>query len=273
MRHAAFRFAFRSLRLSLPLLAGLTLAGAGGAAALEPGEFDPAPFDSLLQAYVRDGAVDYASWRQDGLASLDRFLDAGAEFDLTKLMGKEPRAAFLINAYNAWAIRQIVAAYPVERVQDVPGFYDGKRRRIAGQDRSLAEIEAALDVMLAHQPDHIFALSPGVADMPALAGEAYRSDDFLLRLRRADLAYLRESNPPVYDRENKILRLPPPFRGHLERFQALPRGLSGFLADYLPLADLVAVGTESPKIEIAESLGTLRRLAPAAPGDSSGAGQ
>lgn len=273
MPTADFRFALRSLRHSVPLLAMLAFAAAAPAGALEPDEFDPAMFDSLLHVYVRDGAVDYAGWQRDGLASLDLFLDDAATHDLTKLLGKEPRAAFLINAYNAWAIRQIVAAYPVERVQDIPGFFDGNRRRIAGEDRSLAEIEAALDAILPHQPDYIFALSPGAVDMPPLASEAYRSDGFLRRLWRADLAYLSGPQPPVYDRANNVLHLPPPFRGHMERFQALPRGLAGFLADFLPLADLMAVSADSPKTEIAESLGTLRKPQSAAPGDSSGAKQ
>ena len=272
MPTAVSRLKCRSLRPVLAALALLAVVAAAPAAALEPGEFDPAPFDSLLQTYVRDGAVDYAAWKKDGLASLDRFLDAGADHDLTRILGKEPRAGFLINAYNAWAIRQIVAAFPVEGVQDIPGFYDGNRRRIAGEDRSLAEIEATLDAMLPHQPDFIFALSAGAADKPALAGEAYRSDGFARRLRQADAAYLNGLQPIVYDRENNVLHLPPPFRGHVERFQALPRGFSGFLANYIPLADLVAVNTDFPKIEIAESLGTLRRPTPA-PGDSSGAGQ
>ncbi len=271
MLHATFRLTLRSLGLCLPMMAAMALAGSAPACALEPGEFDPAPFDSLLQTYVRDGAVDYAAWKQDGLTSLDRFLDDAAAHDLTQLMGKEPRAGFLINAYNAWAIRQIVAAYPVERVQDIPGFYDGNRRRIAGEDRSLAEIEAALDAILPHQPDYIFALSSGAADMPALAGEAYRSDAFVSRIRRAASAYLTGPQPVVYDHEKNVLRLPPPFRGHVERFQALQPGLQGFLSPYIPLADLVALQTDSPKLEIAESLGTLRKPQSAAPGDSSGA--
>jgi hypothetical protein len=266
-----FRFIVRSLGRALALLA-LTTVAVAPAAALEPGEFDPAPFDSLLRTYVRDGAVDYAAWKEDGLASLDRFLDDAATHDLTKLLGKEPRAGFLINAYNAWAIRQIVASYPIDRVQDIPGFYEGNRRRIAGEERSLAEIEATLDAMLPHQPDYIFALSSGAADMPALAGEAYRSDDFLRRIRRAALAYLGGLEPVVYDHEKNVLRLPPPFRGHVERFEALPKGLSGFLSPYIPLADMVALQTDAPKIEIADSPGTLRRMTPA-PGDSSGAKQ
>lgn len=267
-----FRFALRSLHRALPLLALVAVAAATPAAALEPGEFDPAPFDSLLRAYVRDGAVDYVAWKEGGLASLDRFLDAGADYDLTGILGKEPRAAFLINAYNAWAIRQIVAAYPVENLADIPGFFDENRRRIAGKERSLNEIAVDLDGILPHQPDFAFALSTGAADMPGLAGEAYRSDNFLRRLRNADSAYLRDVRPPVYDRERNTLDLPPPFRGLLDRYDALPRKLTGFLAEYMPLADLVAVSNDSPKIEVTESLGTLRRPTPA-PGDSSGAGR
>ena len=264
--------ALRLLRGCL-LLVAMLAGGAGSARALEPGEFDPAPFDSLLRAYVRDGAVDYASWKRDGLVPLDRFLDAAAEYDLGSILGKEPRAAFLINAYNAWAIRQVVAAYPVERLQDIPGFFDANLRRIAGEERSLARIEADLAAMLPHQPDFVFSLSPGARDLPAPPGEACRSDDFLRRLRRAGSAYLKGAYPPVYDRGRNTLVLPPAFRGHLERFQALPKGLAGFLADYLPLVDLVALNDGTHAIEIAVSEGLLRRPAPASPADSSEAGR
>ena len=106
--------------------------------------------------------------------------------------------------------------------------------------------------------------------MPALAGDAYRSDGLRAPPPSGRSAYLDGPATGRLRQRSNVLRLPPPFRGHVERFQALPRGLSGVPLAYIPLADLVALQTDSPKIEIAESLGTLRRPTPA-PGDSSGA--
>jgi hypothetical protein len=248
---------------SLAGAAAVTCLLAGAAPALEPGEFDPSPLDSLLIRYVTPAGVDYAGWRAGGLEPLRAFLDSGSDYDLTKVLGKEPRAGFLINAYNAWAVLQILEHPDASGPQDIPGFYDANRRRVAGKDRSLNEIEAELAAVLSHRPDYFFALAPGADDLPALESRAWVSEGFLDRLRAAGTAYLRDAHRPTYDRESNTLHLPPAFHGRAAGFDKLPQGLTGFLADHMPLADLVAFAKANPKVVTAPARGKLRLAAPA----------
>ncbi len=210
---------------------------------LEKGEFDPALYDSLLGLYVEADGVDYAAWKADGPDALDRFLEAAGSYDLGSTMGKEPRAAFLINAYNAWAVRQILEHYPVKSVRDIPGFFDGNTRRIAGKDMTLDDIEAELAAILPHRPYFAFALAPGARGMPALAGRAYTAHEFDQRVLRAAKTYLTLDRLH-YDQKESTLHMPPQFQKHLELFQGLPQGLNQALGSFLPLSQLSALLTD-----------------------------
>jgi hypothetical protein len=241
---------------------------ASGALTLEKGEFDPSLFDSLLQKYVREDGVDYRAWKADGPEALDRFLDAAAGYDLGSTMGKEPRAAFLINTYNAWAIRQILDHYPVKSVKDIPGFFDKNARRIAGEDRTLDGIETDLAAILPHRPLFVFTLAPGARGMPALAGRAYVSHGFNGEVQKAAKKYLTPARLH-FDQEDSTLCMPPQFRKHLDLFQALPRGLNGVLGSFMQLSQLTALlGTTNPRYAYDEVDWSLNEAAP--PGPESG---
>ncbi len=224
----------------------LILAAPGPARALESGEFNPALWDSLLSTYVSGTGVHYQEWKAAGTADLDRFLaDAGA-WDLDSVMGKELKASFLINAYNAWAVRQVLEHYPVKSVQDIPGFFDKNAVLIAGKKRTLNEMEADLAAVIPHRPQFLFALAPGAVGMPRLDRRPYTSEDFTNRLKDAGGVYLTPERLH-YDQKDNTLHLPPPFRDHMELFDAQPRGLVGVLAVYMPLNDVIAVNSMQPK--------------------------
>ncbi len=246
----------RSLKLllsgtALAVVAAIPAAADGPAEApashealtLEKGEFDPALYDSLLGLYVKTDGVDYATWKADGPGELDRFLERAGNYDLGSTMGKEPRAAFLINAYNAWAVRQILDHYPVKSVRDIPGFFDGNTRRIAGKDMTLDDIEAELATILPHRPYFAFTLAPGARGMPALAGRAYTAHEFDQRVLHAAKTYLT-SDLLYYDQKESTLHMPPQFQKHLELFEGLPKGLNQALGSFLPLSQLSALLTD-----------------------------
>jgi hypothetical protein len=223
----------------------LTLAATPGQA-LERGEFDPTAFDVLVKEYVKDGRVDYEGWQAAGIEALDAFLDEAGEYDLTSTMGKEPKASFLINAYNAWAIRQILEHYPVESVKDIPGFFDSNKRLIAGEYFNLNGIEEKLADLLRNRPYFANALVPGTSGWPKLASEAYSTDTYealtveSMKSLIGD-AYLR------YDAEKNLLHVPAPISRHMDLFEAMPKGLVGHLSGYLPLGDIVAISKHKPK--------------------------
>lgn len=260
-------------RIILAAVLGLAPLAAGSARAeipLEKGEFDPTPFDQLLEQYVtEDGRVDYAAWKAGGIEDLDAFLDAAGEYDLHSVMGKEPRAAFLINAYNAWAIRQVLDHYPVERVSDIPGFFDKNARKIAGEERTLDGIEADLAGFLPHVPSFAMALSPATVGGPRISRDAFYGRDFDKLLTRSIYRYVHDDHRIWVDHEANALHITPRIQRHMDLYEKLPKGMGEVFADSLPLNDLMVVNFKNPEHVVDPEDDHLNDVA-AAPGSQDG---
>lgn len=215
--------------------------------ALEPGELNPEPFDLLLKKYVAEGRVDYPRWKSGGVAELDAFLDSLAAYDLSNVMGKEPRAAVLMNAYHAWVIRQVLEHYPVKSVKDIPGFFDKNTHKIAGEDRTLNDIEAALDELLPHQPEFALVLSNGTVSGPRMVEEALRSDNLARRMSQG-MKDAAQSKRIWYDAKTNEIHYAPQIVKYLPRYAALPNGMAGKFGSTLALAEVMALANKNPKV-------------------------
>jgi hypothetical protein len=217
---------------------------------LEPGEFDPALLDSLQKKYVRDGRVDYGAWKANDLETLDAFLDSAADYDLTTVMGKEPRAAFLINAYNAWAVRQILGQYPVKSITEIPGFFDENRRKIAGEMHTLSSLEKALAATLRHRPLFAFALASGTAGGPKLLPTAFTEENFDTLLHEYAAAYLMAEDRITYDEKSEEVHIPPEMNAYLDFYRAFPRGIGEVVSQYVSLQELVVINQRDVKFVV-----------------------
>ena len=229
--------------------------------ALEPGEQDPEPFDGLLKKYVTEGRVDYARWKTGGTEQLDAFLDSLAAYDLTRVMGKEPRAAVLMNAYHAWVIRQVLEHYPVKSVKDIPGFFDKNSHKIAGEPRTLNDIEAALDELLPHQPEFALVLSNGAVGGPPMVEEAFRSDNLTRRLAKG-MKTAADSKRIWYDAKTNEMHYAPQIVKYLPRYAALPDSMPGKWGTTLTLSEVMALATKNPKVVEEPQDWSLNGLAP-----------
>jgi hypothetical protein len=235
----------RTTLLALTVL--LSLLGLRSARALEPGEMNPAPFDNLLKKYVADGKVDYSRWKTAGTGELDAYFDSLGAYDLNNVMGKEPKAAVLMNAYHAWVIHQIVEHYPVQSVNDIPGFFDKNTRKIAGKERTLNDLEAALVELIPHEPEFALALSNGTLGGPKMVEEALNSENFMKRMNQGmkDAAAQKRVR---YDSKTNEMHLPPQIVKYLPQYEALPNGFVGKFGPNLTLSDVMAWSTKHPKI-------------------------
>lgn len=235
----------------LAAAAMLPVLAAPAAAQLEPGEFDPASFDAMLKKYVTDdGWVDYAAWKADGVAALDAFLADAGKYDLTATMGKEPRAAFLINVYNAWAVRQILEHYPVDSVAGIPGFFRENTLTVAGEELSLKGIEARIAAMIPRFPNFAFSLAPGTVGGPRLRNEALTGATFAAYLAESTGRFLAKREAVRYDAEKNELHVPPQLVAHLEQYMAFENGMGEVLANFINLDVLVAVNYNKPVLVV-----------------------
>ena len=123
-------------RTRLPTIALLCALGAGPAAAVEP---DWTAYGEVLAAHVapahREGvklnAVDYAALKADA-----RFAAAVANVEswpFEKLDSDAERIAFLVNAYNIFALKLVVDHWPLDSIRDIGSLLKPVWKRPAGK--------------------------------------------------------------------------------------------------------------------------------------------
>ncbi len=178
---------FRSpLRVGVFVMA-IGMACPAGAAAPQTGpgtnvDALQAPFDRLLDVYVRDGFVYYRALKSDR-AKLDRYV---ASLDVAQAAydkwPKEQQLAFWINAYNALVLQTVVdhypirgraADYPTNSLRQVPGAFERLPHRVAGRKLTLDDIEKAMAEF--KEPQALLALGRGSVGGGRLHSEAYTS--------------------------------------------------------------------------------------------------
>jgi len=80
--------------------------------------------DEFFQRYVTDGNVDYTAIRANG--DIMPFIIKIEKADLSNA-NETTKKAFYINAYNFHVIDLALKAYPLESVQEIPGFFEKKK--------------------------------------------------------------------------------------------------------------------------------------------------
>ena len=136
---------------------------------LAPHELDASGYDAVLRRFVVPGGVRYGALRSDSQSrlALHAFLEAAAG-----MSERAPLSSWL-NVYNALVIEAVLQRYPTGSVMDDKGFFKARRHRIAGELRSLDDIEHG--VIRKRFPDarvHM-ALNCGAVSCPALANRAF----------------------------------------------------------------------------------------------------
>ncbi|MFB6247804.1 MAG: DUF547 domain-containing protein [Salinibacter sp.] len=178
-----------SLRFSVTAGALLLVLVPGLAVAQSPLTSVYAQSDSLLDAHVEAGEVDYAALAEHPrpLRSLVQDIE---QVSLSSLPPPHAKA-FLLNAYNLLAIRAVVEAYPISSPQDVPDFFTAPRVTLAGERRSLDAVENLLFERFPDPRLH-FALVCAARSCPALPDSSYRAGELDRQLDRITRQTLRD---------------------------------------------------------------------------------
>ncbi len=148
------------------------LAVPAGAAVAAPPASLPAATSSFLAKFVdADGNVNYAAIKRNPL-ELSGLLKRVETFDAAAAKPAD-REAFYLNAYNLLVIGEVVARYPLESVQKVPGFFDKNLVSVAGEKLTLNNLEAQKLRQPYNDPRVHFALVCGAKGCPRLSRAAY----------------------------------------------------------------------------------------------------
>ena len=145
----------------------------GGVALASPPQLAlPAATSAFLAKFVDDaGNVNYGAIKRNPL-ELNALLRRIETFEANAAKGPD-REAFYLNAYNVLVISEVVAHYPVESVQKIPGFFDKNLVSVAGEKLTLNDLEAQKLRQPYGDPRVHFALVCGAKGCPRLSRAAY----------------------------------------------------------------------------------------------------
>ncbi|GAA4387719.1 DUF547 domain-containing protein [Hymenobacter koreensis] len=128
----------------------------------------------LKKHVAANGSVNYAAI-QKAPTELKALVKQIESFDAKAATAAE-RKAFYLNAYNVLVISSVVERYPTPSVMKLPGFFDTKRHKVAGESMTLNGLEAnKLRKPFGDARIH-FALVCAAKGCPRLVAEPYRAD-------------------------------------------------------------------------------------------------
>ncbi|MGD1920426.1 MAG: DUF547 domain-containing protein [Pleurocapsa sp.] len=138
--------------------------------------FNYQDYAEVLQTYVDDqGLVDYAGL-QANREQLDRFNQSlGAVSPKTYAAWNEAeQIAFLSNAYNAFTLQSIIDQDPIkESIRDIRGVWNRRKFNLAGEEKTLDNIEHDTLRKNFNEPRIHVALVCAAISCPPLRNEPY----------------------------------------------------------------------------------------------------
>jgi hypothetical protein len=219
-------------RHSVLLVVGMALVSLllGPVSAQDLPPIDPLhrPFDELLDVYVRDGLVYYQALRSDR-GKLDRYM---ASLDTPNVVAaymrwnQDQRAAFWLNAYNAFVLRTVIDHYPIRgraseypaiSIRQIPGAFERLPYRAAGRSLTLDAIEKTI-LPEFRDPRLYLALGRGAMGSPRLRSEAFSGNRLETQLKNVVKECPTRSECILIDPTTNLLSVTPVVGWHETEF-------------------------------------------------------
>lgn len=219
--------------------------------------YDEAKLDALLSEYVNsEGLVDYTAWKNNDadLSALRTLTDELATFD-PKSLSEQARLAFWINAYNAFALREVLERYPVESVRPrdflgIPerSFFTEEKHVVDGTSYSLDQIEN--DVLRAEfdEPRIHFAIVCASTSCPELRTEAYMAEKLEAQLNEQARSFVNDPSRNRYNAETDTASISKIFDWFEGDFTDVAASVPAYLTSYTD-EEATAV-LESPELDV-----------------------
>lgn len=192
--------------------------------------FDHKGLNTILQDYVKDGKVDYAGLKAKRLKDLRGYVQSLASVRPDELPHRE-RVAFWLNAYNAIVILQICQGGTPATAGSRGQFFRNSSHLVAGELRTLDDIEHRALRPLAKDPRVHFVLVCGANSCPPLKASAFVGNaDLEASLEAAARSYINDANNVQVDLARRKLTLNKIFDWYRDDFGELVP----FVARYRP---------------------------------------
>ncbi len=196
--------------------------------------FDQSAFDKLLKEYVNEkGMVNYK-----GFAESNEFMEYLKRIAAADISGfdKNEKLSFLINAYNALVIKNVIDHPGIKSPMQVRGFFDDIEFEVFGEDLTLNELE--YDYVLKIEPvlSH-FGLVCAAVSCPKLLREIYKPEKVYEQLEANARDFLNNKYKNRLDKENKTLYLSEIFKWFEKYFTGKYGSVLNFVKKYMNEAD------------------------------------
>jgi hypothetical protein len=214
-------------------------------------------YDRLLKKYVNEqGLVNYGAWKQNNadLSALDEYLHqfatradppsvasatSGAASNAAQ---RNETAASLVNAYNAFTLRWILANYPTESIWQLKNSFSGQRNEIAGRKVSLDDIEhGTLRPLIGYRRHAVLVCA--ARSCPPLQRFAYTADKFDEQDDTGYRAWLARADLNKFLPNEKKMEISSIFKWFKQDFEKAG-GIPKILSRYVPplVRDFAASG-------------------------------
>ncbi len=212
-------------------------------------------FDRLLAKYVSDGMVDYISWKADDLEAFREYVDSLEDININGWMDDEKKA-FWINAYNAITIYAVLERIPKNRILSkafsvmmIPGFFNGIKYKVAGEDLTLNEIEN--DKLLAGfgDPRIHFVIVCASRSCPGIQERAFIPEGLDDTLDEATRGFLSDNTKNRLDKERGVLYLSNIFKWYKNDFVEDFGSLEDYVKRYIDPKDTEYIEENRPGIK------------------------
>jgi len=180
--------------------------------------------DAFLKAQVKNGLVNYTTVKNN--AQLKALIQTVETADLSDA-SDATKKAFYINAYNLHVVNAAVNAYPIQSVQDIAGFFDRQKVRIAGASYTLTSFEKER-LLKPYQDARLhFVLVCGALGCPPITDFAYTPENLDQQLDQQTKLALDNSN--FLKVEGTNLSLSQIFNWYPEDFGGNKKGIINFI--------------------------------------------
>ena len=218
---------------------------------IAPNDFSHRAFDEVLQAHVKDGAVDYPAVAND--ARFSTYLDQLDRVDPNALPSRRHKLAFWINAYNAFAIKGILDGYSPLSMIGQWRYFIGATHRVGGESINLYDLERKLLIPGFREPRIHFAIVCASRSCPNLRSQAFTADRLEAQLEESSRAFINDPVKNRFDRERHTAYLSKIFEWFEPDFRAHAESLLNYVRRYVSNQDQAAdLATQPYRIEFLE---------------------
>ena len=201
-----------------------------GASAAAAQAFDHSTWDRLLATYVdSEGHVAYRDLQAKDSAAVEDYLRALAAAQ-PEAWPQAEQIAFWLDAYNAGTVRAILRGSTAESAMGRVKLFKFWKFEVAGQKRTLDEIENQILRRKFTEPRIHFALVCASASCPRLRREAYTGERLDAQLAEQERDFVSDPKRNVMNPEQHIVRLSEIFLWYKADFDKAAGSVPQFLA-------------------------------------------